>query len=175
MKAKTEPTDFFRIVGERIRKFPTVRIGRTTEQLLQKEIVKRMGVTDMNALRDRFEGQQFLENHRSRLFANLAVREFLGEPHRSRTLELIEENDNHIEINGRRHEVVSIPFGALPQFKRDDYPNPVILVFQRDIFSMYIFGIIEPEDIVDENNYVTNSSSREFIAFDKIKEVSNGF
>lgn len=175
MKTKTEPIDFYRIIGERIKKFPTIRIGRTTEQFLQKEVVSRIGVADMNGLRDRFEGQRFLDNHRARLFASIAVREFIGETIRTQTLKLLEENNNFITINERRYEILTLPFGTLPQFKRENYNDPIVLVFQRDMFSMCIVGILEPDEIFNEKNYVTNNSNREFVAFDKIRDVTHGF
>ena len=174
MSLTIENADFYRIIGERIKDFPCVRVGRTMEQLLQKEVVKQIGVADMNALRDRFEGQQFLDNHRSRLFANLAVREYLGENIRRRELNLIDENENFIFIRGVQVEILVTPFGSLPQFKRESYPFPVLIIFQRAQFTFYISGILERIEILNESNYMNKNSNPVFTSFDKLKTLESG-
>ena len=164
-------SDFFKIVGERIKDYPQIKVGRTAEQFLQKAVLMRMGLTDMNALRDRFEGQSFLDKHRSRLFSNLAVREFLGEVVRMRSYKLVEENENYIIHNGHKYEIIVAQFGTLPQFKRTDYKNDIILVFQRDLFWIHIVGIINPEEATNPENFVVRNNYNEFVAFDKAKSI----
>ena len=164
-------SDFFKIVGERIKDYPQIKVGRTAEQFLQKAVLMRMGLTDMNALRDRYEGQSFLDNHRSRLFSNLAIREYLGEIVRMRSYRLVEDNENYIDFKDSRYEIIVAQFGTLPQFKRSEYKKDIILVFQRDLFWIHIVGIIESEEAINPDNFITRGNYKEFVAFDKAKRI----
>ena len=163
---------FFNLVGENIRSYPQVKIGKTIEQFVQKAVLMRLGMTDLNALRDRYEGQSFLEKHRSRLFGNLAVREYRGEIIRSRSFKLIDDDENLVTLSDVPHKIQVCQFGEMPIMKSpQDVSRPIVLVYQRDIFWIHILGIISTDDAKNLDNYVKRGNYYEFEAFDKLESL----
>ena len=121
-------SNFYKLVGVRLNQLPQIRISRVIEQVLQEAVIARLGLTGMGELRDRYEGQAFLDSHRTRLFSNIAIREHFGEIVRSRPLKLIEEEDNFIEREEVRYKVIVAQFGQLPLIKIDRINSDVIIV-----------------------------------------------
>ena len=164
-------SDFFIKVGERIKTFPQIKISRTVEQYLQKATLMKLGLNNINALRDRYEGQSFLDRNRSRLFSNLAVREYLGEIIKGDSYRLLDENENIVIHKKNRYQIFTTPFGELPLIKDVKYKSNAILVFQRDIYSMQIAGVLEVKELNNKDNFRRKGNYLEFIGFDKVKPL----
>lgn len=171
VKKKLIVSDFFIIVGERIKTYPQIKISRTVEQYVQKAVLMKLGLTNINALRDRYEGQSFLDRNRSRLFSNLAIREHLGEIIKRDSYTLLDENENIIIHNKSRYRIVTAPFGELPLMKNIEHKISAILVFQRDIYSIQIAGVASIEILNNKANYRRKGNYLEFIGFDKIQPL----
>ena len=164
--------NFFSLIGERIRLYPQIKIGKTVEVFLNKPVLMRLGLTNMNALRDRYEGQSFLDKHRSRLFSNLAIREYQGEIVRSRSFKLIDEDENIVNIKGQSYSIQVCQFGEMPLFKNiDNFKRPVILVYQRDIYWIHILGIISIENASEPSNYSKRGNYFEYQAFNNLTKL----
>ena len=164
-------SDFYKLLGERYNEFPQIRISKYLEDSLQKEVVKKLGLTGMGALRDRFDGQLFLDKNRARLFSNLALREYLGESINIRNEKLIDENKKYVVFKEKKYQILVFQFGQLPRINSVEISTDVILVCQRDKFANSIIGIVSEKSIKDKNNLKRNDNYFDFIGFDKIEEI----
>ena len=52
---------FFKHIGEYMRLYPQVRVTRTNQVLIQNSVMKHLGLTNLNHMRDRYEGQAFFD------------------------------------------------------------------------------------------------------------------
>lgn len=52
---------FFKYIGENLRLYPQVRFTKNDEILIRNSAVSHLGLTNLNQLRDRYEGQAFFE------------------------------------------------------------------------------------------------------------------
>tara|TARA_Y100000385_G_scaffold286921_1_gene349984 strand:- start:935 stop:1438 length:504 start_codon:yes stop_codon:yes gene_type:complete len=164
-------SNFYKLLGERFQEFPQIRIKRYLEDLLQKEVVKKLNLSGMGALRDRFDGQLFLDKNRSRLFSNLALREYFEEPIDIRNEKLLDENKKFIVFNDKKYQILVFQFGQLPRINSDEIKGDVILICQRDKFINSIIGIVSEENIKDKNNLKRNDNYFDFIGFDKVEKI----
>ena len=165
-------SNFFSLLGENLKSYPQIKISKTAELFVQNAVLTRLGMSNLNALRDRYEGQSFLDKHQSRLFANLALREHHGEVIRRTSFKLIDDEENCFSINGKSYDIIVCQFGELPVIKSPKaFNNPNILVYQRDIFWMYIIGIIDLDVLQDDRSYIKRSNLYQFQSFDKIKRL----
>lgn len=54
---------FFKYIGEYLRLYPQVRFSKTDEVLIRNSAMSYLGLTNLNHMRDRYEGQAFFEKH----------------------------------------------------------------------------------------------------------------
>ena len=52
---------FFKYIGEHLRLYPQVRFTKNDEILIRNSAMNHLGLTNLNQMRDRYEGQAFFE------------------------------------------------------------------------------------------------------------------
>lgn len=151
-----------------IRDFPQVTLSRRFELDIQNYCMKVLSVKDMGELRDRFEGQKFLDNALSKAASYFACANFLGLSDLS--IEKVLVNDYlSFEIDGYSHSMFVFNFGELPAIGSID--SPLILVLKKDKQTFSICGTATVEVLNDEKNFIIEKGKRYFIGFQNLAKI----
>jgi hypothetical protein len=127
-----------------------------------------LNVKNMGELRDRFEGQKFLDNAISKVSSFLACCNLLKLDIPS--IEVILKMDKPIiEIDKVKYTLIVFEFGELPQIESSD--NPSILVLKKDKLTYSICGIASEEIMKNSANYTVDKGRRFFTGFENLIEL----
>lgn len=69
---------FFKYVGEYVRLYPQVKYSRTDEVLIRNCAMSHLGLTNLNQMRDRYEGQAFFEKTMKNIGGLMALQKHLN-------------------------------------------------------------------------------------------------
>ena len=157
---------FFSKIGEKISKLPQIRVSRLVQAQVNELVVKHLGYTNLNQVRDRLDGQSFLDKNSLRIYAKVAVLEHLKIPFNIADLNLIEEDENVVFHNNKEFQIKVVPFGELPVFAGLNFPNDVIIVYQKDTLVFTLLGVLNQELLMDVKNYRKVQEGFQFINID---------
>ncbi len=132
---------------------------------MQSHCLKLLKVKNLGELRDRFEGQKFLDNALNKVSAYFACVNFLGVSKLS--LEQVLQNDDiSIEFNGAFYKMLLFNFGELQQVSSVYCPQIFILKKDKQTFS--ICGTATVAVLIDDLNYKTEKGKRFFVGFENL-------
>jgi hypothetical protein len=156
---------FVKYLAPFIRDYPQITLSRRFELEIQTYCMKLLGVKDMGELRDRYEGQKFLDNLLSRVSGYFVCANFLGAS--ELTLEEILGKDKlSFNINGVSHSIFVFNFGELPQINQVDLP--MIFILKKDNQTYSFCGIASIDVLKNETNFTTDNGKTYFTGFQKL-------
>jgi hypothetical protein len=158
---------FFKYIGENLRLYKQIRFSKNEEILIRNSAMNHLGLTNLNQMRDRYEGQAFFEKTMKNVGGLLALQKFLK-------TDLIDFNKVNltdfqpfIEIDGKKIDIIVFDFGTLPLVKVNDIKNPIYFIIQKDSLTFLLCGYATI-DIVNENlisTSIVKSSTEKYMSF----------
>lgn len=163
---------YYKVLGEKIVDCPQIKVSSATDNQIKDCVVEVVGVRDLGQLRDKFEGQAFLDDKLFKLQAYNACLNYLGKPLPKISKDYI-ENFKPI-IRSENEILVMVPFRVetLPNMRIMEYKQPRIFVLHKGGFMYSIMGIASLDVLNNKSNYTNIDSSGltgDFIGFDKLK------
>lgn len=169
---------FLKYVGEFLRTYPQIRLNRNDEILIRDESMKHLGLTNLNQMRDRYEGQAFFDKTMMNYGGLIAIQKHLN-------LELTDIKNINLNdfqpkllINDKTIDVFVFEFGTLPLIDIDQLKNSTFFVIQKDRFTFNLCGYTDLETI--KNNLVRTSIERSsqannmnFIGFKQLNKAED--
>lgn len=167
---------FFKYIGEYLRLYPQVRFSKTDEVLIRNPAMSHLGLTNLNQMRDRYEGQAFFEKTMKNIGGLMALQKHLN-------LELIDldkvnlgDFQPYIKLDGKKVNINVFDFGNLPLINIKDIKNPVFFIIQKDSLTFLLCGVAT-KDVINNNlieTSVVQSSTdifMEFVGFKFLEKV----
>src|SRR5690606_31095972 len=112
--------------------------------------MSHLGLTNLNQMRDRYEGQAFFEKTMKNIGGLMALQKHLN-------IELIDSDkvnladfQPYIKLDGKKVNINVFDFGTLPLIKMKDIKNPVFFIIQKDNLTFLLCGLATKE--VVKNN-----------------------
>jgi len=167
---------FFKYIGENLKLYPHIRFTKTDGVLIRNSAVSHLGLTNLNQMRDRYEGQAFFEKTMKNIGGLMALQKHLN-------LELIDSDkvnlDNfqpYINLNGKKVNINVFDFGSLPIIKIKDIKNPVFFIIQKDSLTFLLCGLATKDVIKNnliESSVVQSSTDKymDFIGFKFLEQI----
>lgn len=166
-------SDFYRYVGEKLIRYPKVSLSISLEKAVQQLAIEKLNVRDIGKLRDRFEGQAFLDNHLLKIGAYMAVLKFLSIKLPKISSDLL-NLDMNVNFESKKLLIVACKAGNLPIIKESDLDKSVIIVIQSKPMNFSIAGIAPRELLVSKEGLKPAGIAKfNFSAFDKLEPLNN--
>ncbi len=164
-------SEFFKYTGESIIKSPNILIRRRDIIAIQDICVKSLGYRNINAVRDRYDGQRFMDNQIRKIGSLYALCDYfdLTKPVLSEVL--IANTNPLIEIAGKKYQILTSDFGTLPSANNLTANYDVIVTCRRDDVYFLIIGVLPKTKINDESYFKTNAVGKTFIGFKSLQDL----
>lgn len=165
---------FLKYVGESLRTYPQIRLSRNDEVLIRDACMTHLGLTNLNQLRDRYEGQAFFDKTLMNFGGLLAIQKHL-------TLPLTDINEINLDgyqpklkIKGKIIDIIVFPFGTLPLINVNQIINSTFFVIQKDRVTFNLCGFTDVEIIKENlvNTHIESSSQANNMNFIGFKQLS---
>jgi|LauGreDrversion4_2_1035121.scaffolds.fasta_scaffold1298672_1 hypothetical protein len=164
-------SDFFKFLGEKYSRYPQVKLNRSLVSQVQELVVTKLNLSNLNEVRDKFEGQKYLDNQVVRVLSRLALFEFYGKKKPTIDLSWLSSEPNLFPINDKLVSILATPFGELPSFKAETGVHDVVLLYHKDTITFSVIGVLSCEDVKYEIRRIGRDSHLRFTDFDKLKTL----
>lgn len=169
---------FLKHIGEHLRLYPQVRFTRNDEILIRNSVMSHLGLTNINQLRDRFEGQAFFEKTMKNIGGLLAVQKYLKTDLIDFTRADLTDFQPSIELNDEKFDINVFDFGTLPLIDVKDLKNPTYFIIQKNSITFLLCGYATTDVIKDhliETSVVKSSTIKfmNFTGFKYLKEIEH--
>ena len=165
---KSRMSLFVKYLAPLVRELPQVSLSRRVELEIQNHCMKLLNVKNMGELRDRYEGQKFLDNAISKVSSFLSCCNLLKLDNPAIEVILKMEKTN-IEIDQATYNIIVFEFGELPQIESSEYPS--ILVLKKDKLNCSICGVASTDILKSDKNYSVEKGKRFFTGFENLIEL----
>jgi hypothetical protein len=167
---------FFKYLGEHLRLYPQVRFTKNDEILIRNSAMNHLGLTNLNQMRDRYEGQAFFEKTMKNIGGLMALQKHLN-------IELIDLDKTnltdfqpYIKLNGKKILVNVFDFGTLPLIKINKTKYSTFFIIQKDNLTFLLCGFASKEVVENnliETSRVKSSTSKymDFTGFKYLKQI----
>jgi hypothetical protein len=166
--------EFLKYIGEYLRTYPQIRFSRNDEILIGAESMKYLGLTNLNQLRDRYEGQAFFDKTLMNIGGLMAIQKHLKLP-----LIDIKKIDlggyqPKIVIDNKVIDVLVFEFGTLPLIDINEINNSVFFVIQKDRITFNLCGFTDVRVIKSNliNTNIQKSSQANNMSFIGFKHLT---
>ncbi|WP_411894101.1 hypothetical protein [Winogradskyella sp. A2] len=169
-------TEFLKHTGEFLRQYPQIRLSMKEEFAVRDSVLNSLGLKNLNQLRDRYEGQTFLDKTLKNYGGLVACQKHLNI--KITTIDELNIKDFKPQIQGKNgiYDIKVFDFGSLPVLEFTTIRNPIIFVIQKDKSTFSICGYGDKEmilnNLVDSSNETVNSVNlKNFIGFSDLKPI----
>ncbi|PRY55492.1 hypothetical protein B0I27_101464 [Arcticibacter pallidicorallinus] len=139
-------------------------------QKLQHIALKHLNVTDMNKLRDRFEGQKFYHSFLIRSYAEVALEKLLNQATIDWTLKVDSKNYKpQFTYNGRSVELITASLDSYPTVPRGNYDIGIVAFINVDSRDVQILGFAPQETLIANIDSSSISPMFEALYFGHLK------
>jgi len=131
-----------------------IKIDYTQYEWLKKAALTHLGITNLNHLRDMFEGQEYFNKFLTRSYGEFAVEKFLNK--RIIDLEKKRTNKNYtasFSINGKKIALFSFSLGEFPKIAKKDFDIGIFILVNLDSRTAEIIGFLNFDSIVQLVDY----------------------
>lgn len=158
---------FLKHVGSYLRSYPQIRITRGDEIIIQNSVMNHLGVTNLNQMRDRYEGQSFFEKTMKNIGGLMALQKHLKKDVIDVNLVNLTDFQPHIIIDGKKIDIHVFDFGALPLLKVEEIKNPIYFIIQKDSLTFLLCGIVGVDGVMAniKESSIERSSPDEYMDF----------
>jgi hypothetical protein len=167
---------FLKYTGEYLSTYPQIRLTTTEEFAIRDSVLKFLGLSNLNELRDRYEGQAFWDKTLKQYGALITCQKYLSLPRSEIDKLNLKDLTSQIQRKNAIYDVKVFDFGTLPELEFDTIQNPIIFVIQKDKSTFSICGFGEKHIILE--NLINSSSEtatsinlKHFIGFNKLKPI----
>lgn len=167
---------FLKHVGEFLMTCPQVRLTKTDEVLIRDSAMNHLGLTNLNQMRDRYEGQAFFEKTMKNVGGLNSLQKYLN-------IDIIDSNklslgdfQPYIMIDGIKVNINVFDFGTLPQINIKNIKNPIFFIIQKDRLTFLLCGLAS-KDVIKNNlikvSAVKSSTNKymDFVGFKFLKKI----
>lgn len=169
-------SEFLKHTGEFLRKYPQIRLTMNEEFAVRDSVLNSLGLKNLNQLRDRYEGQTFLDKTIKNYGGLVACQKHLNKE--VTTISELNIKDFKPQIFGKDllYDIKVFDFGELPVLELESIENPIIFVIQKDKSTFSICGYGDKklilQNLIDSNNETVNSVNlKNFIGFSFLKTI----
>lgn len=152
-----------------IRDFPQVTLSRRVELDVQNHCIDLLKLKNIGELRDRFEGQKFLDNALNKI-SSYQVCASIFNLNEISIDEILKMKKLIVEIKGINYEILVFQFGELPQIISSE--NPIVFVLKKDQQTYSVCGFASIDVMKDEKNYSFEKGKKFFSGFKKLSPVN---
>jgi hypothetical protein len=164
---------FIKYLAFKIRDYPQITFSQKFELEIQDFCIKRLNVKDIGKLRDRLDGQSFLNNAIKKISSYYACIRYFNQLHDGRSFkQIIDSHQLLIEYNRISYKILVFNFGEIPIITEINFP--IIFVVQKDNQKYSICGFADLGVLKDHSNYYTIRDQNHFIGFDKLQYITEG-
>jgi len=162
---------FFKYLGENLRLYPQIKFTKNDEILIRESVMNHLGLTNLNQLRDRYEGQAFFEKTMKNIGGLMALQKILKTTLIDFSNVDLTDFQPYIIIEGKRIDINVFDFGALPLIKVNDIKNPTYFIIQKDSLTFLICGYAVKNTIIDNliETSVEKSNTEKYMHFTGFK------
>ena len=167
---------FFKYIGEYIRLYTQIRFTKNDEILIRNSAMNHLGLTNLNQMRDRYEGQAFFEKTMKNVGGLIALQKHLE--YDLIDLEKVDLTDfqPYIELNGEKVLINVFDFGTLPLIKMNEINYPIFFIIQKDNLTFLLCGLASKEVVRDnlvETSIVKSGTEKymDFTGFKFLKKI----
>lgn len=166
--------EFLKYLGEYLRTYPQIRFNKNSEILIRDASMKHLGLTNLNQLRDRYEGQAFFDKTLTNIGGLMAIQKHLKLP----LIDIESTNLGGFQpkliIDDIVIDVLVFEFGTLPLIDINKIKNSVFFVIQKDRFTFNLCGFTNVDVIKDNliNTSIEKSSQAENMSFIGFKNLT---
>ena len=149
---------FLKYVGEFLRTYPQIRLSRGDEVLIRDETMQQLGLTNLNQMRDRYEGQAFFDKTMMNVGGLISIQKHLNLPVEDITKLDFSGFQPKLKINDEIIDVFVFEFGTLPLIDIDEINNKTFFVIQKDRITYNLCGFATTNVI--KQNMINTSIER---------------
>jgi hypothetical protein len=157
---------FVKYLAPLIRNYPQITLSRLVEQKVQKLSMEHLGSKNMGELRDRFEGQSFLNKAINRVSSYIVTCDYL-QIDKLTVSEVFKNPDLNLNYKGSPLDIVVFEFGNLPEVQLFDIGK--IFLIKKDNQTYSVCGIASTSVLSDKSNFSSEKGKGYFIGFDKLE------
>ena len=153
--------------------------SKTKLDTIKNLTIRNQKLKNINQLRDKHEGLQFLENTTLKIAATLIVQENIN----YNLLDLNTENINinklhNLNLNGKKINIIGFKYGELPKIDITSGKTIYLVCLKDPLNHGYLLGKLSKEFLKDEKKFLDNYSPmspnfRKFIGFEKLENLYN--
>jgi hypothetical protein len=169
-------TEFLKHTGEYLRQYPQIRLSMKEEFAVRDSVLNSLGLKNLNQLRDRYEGQTFLDKTLKNYGGLVSCQKHLNLG--ITTINELNIKDFKPQLLGKDgvYDIKVFDFGSLPVLEFKTILNPIVFVIQKDKSTFSICGYGDKEmilnNLVDSSNETVNSVNlKNFIGFSDLKPI----
>ena len=165
-------SDFFKYVGDKLLNYPTISLSKSIELKITELVIKKLNLRDIGQLRDRFEGQAYLDNQILKISSYIALLKFFNK-------NVPEININHLKdelyiiYQKKKYEIIPTSTNTLPSLDINKVKNPAIVVIQKGSQNYSVAGFISLDMLSNNDNFRKKGlRESEFIGFNNLIEFN---
>jgi hypothetical protein len=164
---------FLKYVGEFLISYTQIRLNRNDEILIRDESMKHLGLTNLNQLRDRYEGQAFFDKTIKNIGGLIAIQKHLKLPIIDVSKIDLGGYQPELKINNKTIDVFVFEFGTLPLIDIDQIKNTIFFVIQKDRITFNLCGYTDIQTIKDNliRTSIEKSSQVKYMSFIGFKKL----
>ncbi len=168
---------FFKYVGEYLRLYPQIRFSKTDEILIRNSAMNHLGLTNINQMRDRYEGQAFFEKTMKNIGGLMALQKHLNRELIDLDKANLGDFQPYIKLDGKKVDINVFDFGTLPLINMNEIKNPVYFIMQKDNLTFLLCGFATKKVIMNnliETSTVQSSTDKfmEFAGFQLLEKIN---
>jgi len=164
-----------------LKSFPYHKLLRKDLINIQSQVLKKIGVSNIFELKDKFEGEAFLKKTTIAYSTHLFLNRFLGFDRDVFELDVQKDGNKFHTLNGKLYEIVNFNFGqrCLFEYKNNDIVRDGLIFVLHRAEMTYLCGYItemEIQFLYEDAPYYTTSTRngyKIFINFDKLKSLKD--
>lgn len=162
---------FLKYVGSFLRSYPQIKFNKNDEIIVRNSAMNHLGLSNLNQMRDRYEGQSFFEKTMKNIGGLMALQKYLKKDILDVNSANLTDFQPYIILDGRKIDIHVFDFGTLPLLKVGDIENPIYFIIQKDSLTFLLCGVAEVEVVKEyiKESSVERSSPDEYKDFTGFK------
>lgn len=161
-------SEFFKYTGESILRSPNVTIRRSDVVNIQDLCVSALGFKNINSVRDRYDGQRFMDGQIRKIGSQYALADYFAIPKPILGDKLLGDPNPVIMIKGVKYQIISSDFGVLPVINKLDKNIDAIVTCRRDDICFLLLGVLKKEDFEKKGIFKRNALGSSFIGYNSL-------
>lgn len=158
-------SEFFKYTGESVLRSPNILVRRTDIVSIQDFCVSALGYKNINSVRDRFDGQRFMDTQIRKIGSLYALSDFFNFEKPVLGDQLISDPNPVIKIKGVEYQIISSDFGILPTVNKLNVDLDAIVTCRRDDVYFLLLGVLRKENFDKKGVFKSNALGQTFIGF----------